>query len=525
MLKKIQEMDIVTKMSIVGALVILFVIMTFVIVSCDKSKAPVVVNPGTTGIDTPEDVVDETPKELTEMTGVISNVDSDSNKLWVTDIKTYEKRIIIVPATLTIMDAFGSSISLNQLDIGQLIECKYDQNTMTADKLNVYNGGFEKDGVKNLVIDEENKTITINNDTYFYNEDLILYFGDEAISLSEIDPVDEVVVRGYLDTIWSITLKNKHGYVSFTGTASFIGATVEISKTYSTIASDTRLTVPVGVHDVIVTKDGFPPYVTRVTIEEDKEVVIDLSSVQTELGAVKFTIVQSGSTLYVDDTKITDVSNPVELSYGTHSIRVENSGYLTLQSVLDVTQAYLEYKIDFEDQNLMVSVTGPLQTDLYIDDVFIGTIPIQVPISEGTHTFKLEKEGYFPKTQDVSINIESGVYEIAFPELIVNPNYSQGELTISIDNPVGCELYIGTELIGTIPVSTQVVPAQYQLTIRKDGYYTKLYTISVIAGGEPFQYTFPELIPIDSGTDTPTDGTTDGSTDGSTDGNVGADVY
>ncbi len=511
-------MDIVTKMSIVGALVVLFVIMTIVIVSCNNS-APVVDNPGLITTDEPDVIVDDTPKDYARIVGVVSNVDSDSDLLWVTNVESSDKIIIKVPTTLSIKDAFGSSIALNQLDVGQLIESKYDKNTMTADELKVSNLGFEYGQARNMVVDEENKTISLNNDTYFYTEDIIVYFGGEMISLSELDPVDELIVRGYKDTVWSITLKNKHGYVVLIGTASFIGGTVEISKTYTTITEDTRITVPVGAHDVIITKAGSSPYVTSVTVMEEEEVTIDLSSIQTEYGAVQFKIIQDGSTLYVDDVKIPSISTPLDFTYGSHDIKVENPGFLPLNTTLVVTQSYQEYVIDFENQDLMVNVTGPLETDLYIDAVFVGVIPIQVPISQGTHTFKLERVGYFSKVQDVSVDIESGVYEIAFPELIINANYAGEDITIQIDSPVGCELYIGTQFIGVIPVSALVEPGEHQITIRKDGYYTKLYSISIITGGEPYQYSFPDLIPI---------GETDENNGGDPvpdDGTPGADVY
>jgi hypothetical protein len=221
----------------------------------------------------------------------------------------------------------------------------------------------------------------------------------------------------------------------------------------------------------------------------------------------------------VDDVKIPSISTPLDFTYGSHDIKVENPGFLPLNTTLVVTQSYQEYVIDFENQDLMVNVTGPLETDLYIDAVFVGVIPIQVPISQGTHTFKLERVGYFSKVQDVSVDIESGVYEIAFPELIINANYAGEDITIQIDSPVGCELYIGTQFIGVIPVSALVEPGEHQITIRKDGYYTKLYSISIITGGEPYQYSFPDLIPI---------GETDENNGGDPvpdDGTPGADVY
>jgi hypothetical protein len=226
--KKIQNMDIVTKMTIVGALVILFVIVTVIIVTFSGGKEVVddVVPIGQETDDMVEPVGDDTPKDFARIIAVVSGVDGNNGLLSITNVESYAKAVVTVPATLDIQDAFGESMALNQVYVGDLIEVKYDKDDMQAYEIKISNQGWEKASNRNMVIDQDNKTITLYNDTYFYTDDLILSFGDEIILISEIDPADDLTVRGYKDTVWSISLKNKHGYLVLENTASFIGGMV-----------------------------------------------------------------------------------------------------------------------------------------------------------------------------------------------------------------------------------------------------------------------------------------------------------
>lgn len=498
MLDKIKEMDIVSKMSVIGAIIVLLIILVVVVVSCSNTEPPAEIpstsNRVTDEVDKVVDPIED--KEFARIIGVVSGIDTASGTVFITNVETSEKVVLTLPQNMVIQDAYGSQIALNQVYVGELVESKYDIETNVPETFKISNQGFERKNVKNLVVNEETMTIQLFNDTYGYNEHLVIFFGDEPVPLSEIDPADEVVVRGFKETIWSITLENKHGYLVLENTASFIGGIVEVNKNYVTITENTEITVPVGIHSVIITKDDMDPYVTEAIIQEDETFVIDLGQLKTEIGAVLFSIVQEGAVLYVDNERIDDLSTPVNLTYGTHAILVENDNYLPWTTDINVSAPYQDYEIDLDAQDLMIQVDEPIETEILIDGVLIGEIPIKSPISQGNHILTLQKEGYYSKTYNISIDSEEGIFEFNFPELVEDPNYVGDMIEIKIDNPVGAELYVDSAFIGTIPATAEVAAGSHQLTIRKDGFYAKLYTIDVALESGPYQYTFPDLVEI-----------------------------
>lgn len=521
-LKKIQEMDIVTKMTIVGALVILFIIITVVIVSL-SGREPVDDNIVSLETDETDQEVDSEeedtgPIDFARIKAVVSAIDNNNGLVSVINIESYDKIVITVPSSLSIQDAYGDTTVLASVQVGQLVEIKYDKSNDKAHEFKISNLGWEKESKNNRQIDLENKTIKLFNDTYSYTDDVIVDLGDGGVLVSDIQATDELLVRGYQKTIWYVGLVSKQGYLAVENETAYINQILEVDGVPYTIYADMVLTLSTGSHTVIIDIDGMNPISKSIEIEAETETVLDFAEILNMTGQVQFTIVQDETTLYIDNQRYDTWSEPISLSYGEHNILVEKEGYLPWTTVLFVSQSYDEFTIDLDVQPLMIKVDEPIETELYIDDILIGEIPLQAPISGGAHVIRLEKAGYYPRTQNIVVDIESGVYEINFPELIEDPNYV-GSIVVQIDNPVGCELYIGAELIGLIPLETTLAPGDYQLTIRKDGYNAKMYAISVDEENAPYQYTFPDLVLIGQEENTDDDDTTD-SGDGSDEGDT-----
>lgn len=498
-LKKIQEMDIVTKMTIVGALVVLFIILTVVIVSC-SGKEPVVddiVSLETDDQDQTDVTEDEDtgPIDFARIKAVISAVDGNNGLVSVINVESYDKIVVKVPERLDIKDAYGESTVLAAIQVGQLVEIKYDKSNAEAYELKISNLGWEKESKSNRLVDLENQTIRLFNDTYHYTDDVIVNLGEGGVLVSDIVATDELLVRGYLDTIWYIGLLSKQGYLTVENEMDYINDILEVDGVPNTIYADMKLTLSTGSHNVIIDIEGMNPISLTIEIYPETETVLNFAEILNMTGQIQFTIVQEDATLYIDNQRQSDLSGPITLSFGAHELLVEKEGYLPWTTILYVSQSYDTFTIDLDVQPLMIKVDEPIETELYIDDILIGVIPVQVPISGGAHVIRLEKAGYYPKTQNIVVDIETGVFEINFPELIVDPNYV-GSIPVRIDNPVGCELYIGAELIGIIPVETTLAPGDYQLTIRKDGYNAKMYAITINEAGAPYQYTFPDLVLI-----------------------------
>jgi hypothetical protein len=85
---------------------------------------------------------------------------------------------------------------------------------------------------------------------------------------------------------------------------------------------------------------------------------------------------------------------------------------------------------------------------------------------------------------------------------------------VTFDVPVGAEAYLDDNYLGIMPVTFAKTAGQHMVTLKKDGYETKSYTISIDKEKSNVTYSFPELVPEkkDDGGDTPEDNPGEGDT-------------
>src|SRR5699024_6309365 len=77
-------------------------------------------------------------------------------------------------------------------------------------------------GVNNLTIDPLTMIMRIGTSNYTFNDNIIVVDNDELVTVDRLTEQDVLMVRGYDNTIWSITVVKGHGTVRLTDTEGFI---------------------------------------------------------------------------------------------------------------------------------------------------------------------------------------------------------------------------------------------------------------------------------------------------------------
>ncbi|PKM52596.1 MAG: hypothetical protein CVV02_00225 [Firmicutes bacterium HGW-Firmicutes-7] len=419
--KKRKNMDIVTKMAIVGGLGLVCILILVSIISYaikdkaikkDNNKPDKVVE---------KEVDDGKGPDYARSLALIKEVDTKNGELTILDIDKETELVLIVDGAVDIKDVYGTLLTFAQLKVGDIIESKYDSTSMRPETIQITGQTWVKKNIQDLIYNHENKTIQIGNDVYKYTDDLVTTFFGEFISIDKLDPVDMVTVKGYKDTIWSIVLEKSHGFIVLKNHEKFIGGTIEIGKKTNSIVKDTKVTVLMGVQNIIVSKEGMTPYITEVIVEEDKEVVIDIGSAQPTAGMVSFTITPGDVTLFINNVQYKDFSKPINLEFGTYTLRIEKGNYVPWESKLVVNQAFMPVEINMNKKPQYVKVNSPVGFSMYIDDNYIGVIPIEAPIDPGAHTVTIRKDGYYSKIHPIQIEDNGQDANFVFPELIPMP--------------------------------------------------------------------------------------------------------
>lgn len=425
--KKKKGMDIVTKMSIVGGLgLVCILILVGIIAFALKGKTP------NKEADNNGDIREtqsnnQEDEEFIRSIALIKNVNTQSNKLTIFEIENDKEVVLNIDGAVDIKDEFGTLLAFAQLKMGDIIEIKYDNTSLRPETIRITNQIWERKNIQNLMYDKNNKSIQIGNDVYSFTDDLIVIYAGNKIDLDDLDSVDLVNIKGYKDKIWYIELEKTHGYITLKNHDKFIGGTIEIGKITKDVLDETKITVLIGVQNVIISKPGMTSFITQVIVEEGKEVIIDVGAALPTVGLVSFTINPKDAKLYINNKEYRDFSKPITLDFGSYDIKIVKDNYVTSERKLVVNEAFMTVEISMDKTARFMNVDKPEGVELYIDSNYIGIIPINTPINAGSHTITLRKEGFYSKMHSILIEDNGQDAYFSFPDLIAMPTELENE--------------------------------------------------------------------------------------------------
>ncbi len=416
--KKIQKkenMDMIKKMSIIGAAGVLLILIVYGIISLTNKGAD---KDNQQQAHSPVDENENLENEVERLLGVIKEVDTDLGKLSVFDIEKNEKIELVMDGGVVIKDEYGTELTFAQLQNGDMIESKYDINKMRPEHVYKTAKTWERKNISEVHINTDENIIEIGNDRYDYTDELVTIYNEDSFDLNHINEVDEVTLRGYKNTVWAVIMQNRHGFITLCNHSSYIGGIMEVgTKKLIDIEETTTVTVPVGVHKLLITKEGMMPYSAEIMIVEDKEVEIDLSDSTPKVGLVNFIFSDEDVNLYINNESI-NTNEPVKLNYGKYTLRAEKEGFTKVEKELTISQAYLDYPIQLERIPLFLNVSRPKGAELYIDYNWSGIIPISVPITPGNHTLTLRQDNHYSVKYEITIDENNKNNSFLFPDLV-----------------------------------------------------------------------------------------------------------
>lgn len=155
-----------------------------------------------------------------------------------------------------------------------------------------------------------------------------------------------------------------------------------------------------------------------------------------------FTLNPSGAKLYIDGEKV-DPAEPVTLEYGIHQLIVRANGYQTITTYIRVAQP-----------------SGGL--DITLDAV-----------EDDDEEDQEEKD-------------------------------KLAQYKVFVDAPENAEVYLDGNYVGIAPMSFAKSAGSHIITLRRSGYETRSYTVSIDSEYKDITFSFAELVPGGSGEITPT---------------------
>lgn len=398
----------------------------------------------------------EEPDNTSSITGVIVVQDTQNSKITIRELDSDIESILHYDYSAEVSDQYGQSIRADQLKAGLIVEAHYRPEDATLVTVSVPKDVWEYNEVGAFSFQTEDRMMKFAGKKYQYSDLTFISSGTQNIMREDLHTEDELTVRGVGYRVYSIVRTMGHGYIRLTNYGDFLGGMVEVGNgIILPVTENMLITAGEGIHPLTLIKGSMITTKT-ITVTADQEVIADFSDyvpAVKNVGMVTFQIDPEGSDLYINGTAV-NYSEPVALNYGEYRIRVEMTGYETYTGTLDV-----------EDPT-----PPPIQIDLIEQSAGVG--------------------GEESKTTDApsATDDANGSDSSDTTTKRVDSNHS-----IHVTAPAGAEVYLDNVYKGLTPCKFKKVIGSQTITLRKNGYITKSYSVDILDDDENVSLSFPEL--------------------------------
>ncbi|MBQ3804506.1 MAG: SUMF1/EgtB/PvdO family nonheme iron enzyme [Prevotella sp.] len=248
------------------------------------------------------------------------------------------------------------------------------------------------------------------------------------------------LVAGQVQTIVRQAVTSQ--YVVFNVTPP--SATVEINnQMLDVVDGGTSVRLPFGSYDYTVRAPRYAPSVGKIQVNDPKNKHRVQVSLEPAFSTVSM-LVDADAEIWINDQKRGVRSFRGELSYGTYLVECRQQGHRPSQKEITLTKENAGQTFTLPKPTPMygsVDVnTTPIDCDIYIDNVKVGTSPMLVEqCLVGTHTLSITKQGY--STFSRTVTVSEGQTET------VNTRLENG-CEVAIAAPPGAVIFVDGEPVG-----------------------------------------------------------------------------
>ena len=439
-------------------------------------------------------------------TPIIIEKDDEKKTMTFFNIDVGKKYTLEYDGTTCFYDKYGKSLTPSQIVTGDIVDVKFLKSKKHLVSVQLSESSWSIKETERYSLNPKKHEITIGEDIYKISSDAVYFSEGKRVEERDIIETDTLSFQGIGNIVYSVSVEKGHGYLRLTGHQGFEGGWIEIGNSViSKVTEEMLITVPEGKYQVKISNEGTTAEKT-VVINRNSESTVDFADVEfatPKTGTVLFSITPSKAKLFIDGEEA-DVSEGVELTYGLHQLICKADGYKTITQYLNVGQQAAGIDITLEKSD------GEEQKEEESTDKKDETTdPDKKTEGEGTGENKDNKDNKENKdgegtngTQEGS-NTESGETQNNTTEGSgtgentdngSTPDVTTTYYKVYIDSPTDTEIYLDGAYVGICPCSFKKTEGLHVLTLSKDGYITRSYTIQVDGEDRDISFSFAELI-------------------------------
>lgn len=291
---------------------------------------------------------DDTGKTEQEQRYLLTGLNTEQKKITLRVYQGQEEKEYDYTGGTLIKDKYGNNITMEQLGLGEMVTTVIEKDKVKS--IQVSDEGFTYGDIHNFTLNTETKTITVGKENYYYDDDLLVFFGNSKISLAELSEWDTICLKGIEKKVYAVQVTEGHGTVVLQNTDLFVGGNITIGNVLSlNIEKDMRIEIPEGTYLLSVANDGYGGS-TEITVEANRETTVNLDELKGEgpkYSTVAFTIEPENAVLYLNNEMV-DLSQPLQLKYGRYSLSAKAEGYADWDKTLVVNSQSANIRIELQ---------------------------------------------------------------------------------------------------------------------------------------------------------------------------------
>lgn len=230
----------------------------------------------------------------------------------------------------------------------------------------------------------------------------------------------------------------------------------------------------------------------EITFARNEEMVWDLGSVEitvVQTGKIIFTLTPATAKMVIDGREV-NTSKPVELTYGLHSMRITADGYDTVAQYIKVAEPSANVSVELEKSSEPESKEQESEPEKKSEEDVQEETPVGKKYALNASDDDEEDQEEEKESEERSSEKEDD----EDPEGILS---ASEKYKVYIDAPEGVEAYLNGSYIGITPVDFPKAAGNYVVTLRKNGYQTRSYTLQIDSEKKDVNYSFTELVESD----------------------------
>lgn len=335
-------------------------------------------------------------------------------ELIVYDINENAKKSIAITEETKITDAQGQITTDVQLNTGDLILAQLDKDGKSVLSMNL-GGGIETSEETGLTADTVSKQLLGEGEMFSYGEQAMFLYNQEEILPKELEACDVLLLKSYKNIVWSVEVKEYHGYISVENKDNIVNGMFQLDKGEAVLLTDTqRIAVKEGTHTITVSGDNIEKRTDSIFVETGEVYLYDLSKAQEKVGVLMINANVSDYKLYINGTLV-DSTVPSVLPLGEYDVVILKNGYTEWSQhvVLNAATVSIDANLQKDLQYGTVSISANTEgAQLYLDGKDMGTAPIELNLPYGSYSLEVDKSGYEPFSTTVLVNSSSAHLKI-----------------------------------------------------------------------------------------------------------------